>query len=998
MAKKVLIDELVSPIVAKQMVELDAGLDRIIEKIVKINTKNIGSDSKSITEAGKQTQAYANEVDRLNYLQSEAGVILTKKRQAVSEDTRMQKLASKATNDQISDYERLKAQMEIALYNYRKLAAEYGKNSSQARAAATEAKRLVDQINGINNKVGLFQGTVGKYTDSIMNSFKQIGLAIVAAFSFQKVVGFFKSGIEMSMAWEERNARMLFTLNNNADAMERMQKVADGLAKKSLFKKSDIVDAQVLALQLGRTEEQTNKMITAAMGLARVTGQDLSTAMQTISMTLEGSKGRLGRIVGEIKNMTEEELRAGKAIDVINERFGRFGREGLETTKGRVVMLSKEWAGFQRKLVEGTGGKNIFAGIIDGARSLVGWLNNNIQLMGKIITEIGRFLTVVIAWKVGVMAASAAQTVWATATNLYTVAANRAKVATEGLNTAQKSNIWGLVASAIALAITYLVQYVKTTKDINKLEKEIADEKNSRLQVQKKAAELYGEETGKIEAYRVKLKAAYDDKKKFSEVVEAYNNDIGIKYGSTIDAQTASLLSMEKQLKRVRDAIIAKAITEAAEEEITKLGKRLFEDEKSLKLAELTLDIEKKRLGVLKDIDISKGLETPQQAVNDWKNEINNSKLAIIELSKYIEEKKKLFEANTDLQKSTGGVVRNLREEMEKWEQLLSVIRRYSQTKKGGAVDRMTILGDPADIEKINELLDKTVENVETIVDGLGVKQKFIWENIGDSLDKVMPDIEKYVNYIQSFIGAIFDAKSVQNENALIAVNKQAEEELAILEKKYKDGLILEADYLAQKEGLTEEAERKRLVLAKQRFEQDKKEKMIQMGIDQIMAQMNIYATVTPWYAAVAQSAAMGIIFTALFENVRKSQFPGYEKGRKGGKGEFAWVGEKGYEYISTDTGIFKTPNTKTFTYLPENASVLPHNVSKELNSYIQMPTVNSIQKVENNSSNKEMLGYLRQIAGKQTAQVSIDKNGISVLTEKAGLRTKFLNSNVIIN
>ena len=53
----------------------------------------------------------------------------------------------------------------------------------------------------------------------------------------------------MSMDWEERNARMLFTLNNNTEAMKRMQDIATDLSKNSLFKKSDIVDAQILALQ-----------------------------------------------------------------------------------------------------------------------------------------------------------------------------------------------------------------------------------------------------------------------------------------------------------------------------------------------------------------------------------------------------------------------------------------------------------------------------------------------------------------------------------------------------------------------------------------------------------------------------------------------------------------------------------------------------------------------------------------------------------------------------
>jgi len=546
--------------ITKQVEATEQQLNRIIATIAEINKSGVtfkGTDSKGIPEATKQIDDLGKATEKLANLQTDAGKATFQHQEALKEQTRVAKLQAQATNEQTEAFARLKAQAALATYNYRNLAAQYGKNSTQAREAGKEAANLNNKIADINKTAGISNNLVGRYTEGITNAVKQIGAAIVAAFAIDKIIGFFKSGMEMSIKWEERNARMLFTLNGNQEAFDRMSASAAELAKNSLFKKSDIADAQILSLQLGRTEEQTNKMITAAMGLARVTGVDLSAAMQTMSMTLEGSKGRLGRIVGEVKNMTEEELKSGKAIDVVNERFGRFGKEGLETTGGKIIMLGKEFDGFKRKLVEGTGGKGAFTGLIDGAKSLVGWLNNNVAVIGKIIVEIARFLTVVVAWKVGTMAAAAAQSVWTAATQLYTIVANRAKTATMALNTAQKSNIWGLIAAAIALAATYLIKF---TGSMSEAQKKTEDFKKS-------LSGAVGESNSLFE----QLKKTNPGTKERADLIGLINEKYG-DYIKGIDLEKAGLREIEEAQAAVNNELITNLTLKAKQAEITGLA------------------------------------------------------------------------------------------------------------------------------------------------------------------------------------------------------------------------------------------------------------------------------------------------------------------------------------------------------------------------------------------------------------------------------------------
>lgn len=71
----------------------------------------------------------------------------------------------------------------------------------------------------------------------------------------------------------------------------------------------------------GKSEEQIKKLIEAATNLAAATGIDLNTAVTQLSSTLEGSTGKLGRTNSAIKALTEDELKQGKAIEVINKQY-----------------------------------------------------------------------------------------------------------------------------------------------------------------------------------------------------------------------------------------------------------------------------------------------------------------------------------------------------------------------------------------------------------------------------------------------------------------------------------------------------------------------------------------------------------------------------------------------------------------------------------------------------------------------------------------------------
>ncbi|HNY01825.1 MAG TPA: hypothetical protein PKG48_04520 [Bacteroidales bacterium] len=83
------------------------------------------------------------------------------------------------------------------------------------------------------------------------------------------------------------------------------------------------------------------------------------------------------------------------------------------------------------------------------------------------------------------------------------------------------------------------------------------------------------------------------------------------------------------------------------------------------------------------------------------------------------------------------------------------------------------------------------------------------------------------------------------------------------------------------------------------------------------------------------QPAILGVVLAALaaatglaeIAVLASTPIPQYAKGRKGGKAEYAVVGEKGAEAVVTKDGnAYLTPDQPTFTYLPEGATVIPNH------------------------------------------------------------------------
>lgn len=197
------------------------------------------------------------------------------------------------------------------------------------------------------------------------------------------------------------------------------------------------------------------------------------------------------------------------------------------------------------------------------------------------------------------------------------------------------------------------------------------------------------------------------------------------------------------------------------------------------------------------------------------------------------------------------------------------------------------------------------------------------WEEEVEFLkEDIIPQIMDTWNNLAQIQRNKHDEKMQQIEDEMNA-------ELEALEKKGYSEEMLQA----KKEGLEEKYRIKKNAEAKKQAERDKQFAIIQAGINTALAITSIWAQPLPVTTPqkIIETIFVGAKLASELALIKSAPIPQYAKGRKGGKDEVAWVGEKGQELIYGKGFAYLTPNKATLTHLPMGASVLPHKETKQL-------------------------------------------------------------------
>lgn len=231
------------------------------------------------------------------------------------------------------------------------------KTRKAVQAAEAGITKIVKKYDTMAQKSEKVSKGVGKDLGGMVKGYLALGVGVAAAYkTIQASYRFVSEAIDLAGKQQAAEIKL-------ATAIEARGLVVDEVMPKILE------DAAALQRLTGAADETTiaNQALSVSLGLPIERMEDLALAMvnaeaaglgsadsiqRNLIKSLSGLSGELGEAVPAIRSLTKEELKAGKAIDLINEAFAGQA-EALKTTLPGAIKFAK--GGFS-DLLESMGG------------------------------------------------------------------------------------------------------------------------------------------------------------------------------------------------------------------------------------------------------------------------------------------------------------------------------------------------------------------------------------------------------------------------------------------------------------------------------------------------------------------------------------------------------------------------------------------------------------------------------------------------------------------
>jgi len=245
---------------------------------------------------------------------------------------------------------------------------EKGMNKAE-KALKDFSNKLADNINRLGKK-GLI-GSIANVTLAMQGLTQSFNTVIKFAKNVSNTINecteAYKGQVIAERALNTAIANNPFISGESSKALLQF---ASDMQKVTNYGDDELIPMMTNLVSLGRTESEVMQIMSVAMDMSAGMGISLDTAITQLNATLNGSIGRLGQQNAELKDLTEEELKQGKAIEILGEKFKGLSSATADTSKqlqnikgdfkealGQFTLPSSDlwnkfWAGFYEKGIE----------------------------------------------------------------------------------------------------------------------------------------------------------------------------------------------------------------------------------------------------------------------------------------------------------------------------------------------------------------------------------------------------------------------------------------------------------------------------------------------------------------------------------------------------------------------------------------------------------------------------------------------------------------------
>jgi len=365
---------------------LDDSIKKTSATSAKFAQKQSGQTAKSIKEVN---QAYAEQskrlkdsiaidkekarlTERLNKLQSKAGIEAEKLKVKIAQQRKETKQLAREELGLVDAYERLRKATNKAQLEFKQLASQYGVNSKQAQKAKIQFDKLDARLRRINNAAKDGRRDVGRYGMALNKAgsmIKGFGLTLAASFGVQQIASFFTSSIKGFQEQERAVTKVEQAIKSTGGAANRtsedLQKMASELQKNTLFGDEQIlneVTAQLLTFTniAGNQFDRTQKV---ALDLATVLDGDLQSASIQLGKALNDPIANLSALSRSgiqfskdqkelIKSLAETGRLAEAQTLILDELERQYGGQAAAAAEanGGITQLSNSFGDFKEEV------------------------------------------------------------------------------------------------------------------------------------------------------------------------------------------------------------------------------------------------------------------------------------------------------------------------------------------------------------------------------------------------------------------------------------------------------------------------------------------------------------------------------------------------------------------------------------------------------------------------------------------------------------------------
>ena len=233
---------------------------------------------------------------------------------------------------------------------------EFGKAANKAVDGVNSS--IIDVQKGINKtsstKLDINASPASSALEGLKGKILAVGAGIATYFSVQAIGAFFNTMVDEAVDAQNNlnqlNAALQRTGQLTPEVSASMAKFAADLTSVSTID-DDVINGQLaIALNFTKSAQKAQDLVGAAANLSSAMKIDLGTAVELLGKTLDGTAGRLNETVPALRGVSEEALKSGAAIRIVNEQFAGAATSEISTYEGAMKQLSNVFGNFAASL------------------------------------------------------------------------------------------------------------------------------------------------------------------------------------------------------------------------------------------------------------------------------------------------------------------------------------------------------------------------------------------------------------------------------------------------------------------------------------------------------------------------------------------------------------------------------------------------------------------------------------------------------------------------